>query len=261
MEQSKKTFQSPKARAIIYTVCCMVVILLFVALSNGNAAVSHIGILAGGLLALICYHTEVPDDHLRTRFHNIDWEIPAGFFLLNWSVTNLTSHLFGTVAAMFSQVSDASGSKPTESLLGALGAVIIAPVGEELIFRQCGTGLLKRCAGKPLTFLLPSVLFAVMHMAYNVQGLSQMLAGALLYAFCFYVTDNVLYTIIVHAAHNLMCDFMLTETYSQNGYTLLQPVSVITNLVLLAAGAAWFVLRFYPRYIKPLTLSENGENM
>ena len=251
-EPQRKSFQSLKSRAILYMVCCIIVILLLTVLTGGSTVGGHLGILAGGLLAYKCYKTEETEWHFRSCFHDFDWEAAAGFVLLEWSIGNLAMHLVGTVGAMISQGGGhLEGTHPSGTLLELIGTVLIAPFGEELIFRQCGAGLLKKCAGKPMTYLLPAALFAFAHLNFHVQALTQYLAAAMVYTVCYLYTGNVLNGMAVHAVHNLMCDLMLTEKHGARGYMMLKPISVVTNLVMLAAGTAWFILRFYPRYIKP----------
>ena len=252
MEQTeRKSFQSLKSRAILYMICCIIVILLLTVLTGGSTFSGHLGILAGGLLAYKCYKTEEPEWHFRGCFRDFDWEAAAGFVLIEWSAANLSSHLIGTVSSMISTGGTEPGSTHIDTLFELIGAVLLAPFGEELIFRLCGAGLLKKCAGKPMTYLFPAVMFALMHLNFHVQALTQYLAAALVYTACYLWTGNILHAMAVHAVHNFLCSWHFIETYNMLGNTLMRPVSVITNLVMLAVDAVWFILRFYPKYIKP----------
>lgn len=83
----------------------------------------------------------------------------------------------------------------------------------------------------------------------NPQGIVSVFSGCIFYAICYWYTENILYTIIPHALHNLLCYPDASRLYNEeNGYSLLKlPVFIIYALVF-AAGMIWLVKVFTKKY-------------
>ncbi len=85
--------------------------------------------------------------------------------------------------------------------LAVLMIVVIAPVFEEIIFRDIIFKGLKNRYNQPLAIVVSSLLFGAFHLNYQ-----QFVAATILGAVCaliYSITDSVRYTIIFHAMYNL----------------------------------------------------------
>lgn len=263
-----KAFTTLKRRAVVYVFACAILILfvnviLELMLGLPSDVSSHLGILAGGLLGWKCYSYENPGWKLSAQRRDFHWIVPLTVLLLEWSLCNLISHLYGTIASVIITLMNGDGGASpdnmpvADTLIMLIGAVVIAPFGEELIFRQCGTGLLKDAGSKWFALLFPTALFSALHMNYGMQGILQVFTGGMIYALCYYYTENIFYSMLAHGAHNLMVSFRFTQIRGMYKYDLLQPVSLVTNLVMLAVGLFLLIRFVYPREIKPARAAEH----
>ena len=96
-----------------------------------------------------------------------------------------------------------------------------------------------------------------MHMHYGMQGILQVFTGGMIYALCYYYTENIFYSILAHAAHNLLASLRITEIRGYYNYELMQTSSLVTNLVMLAVGLFLLIRFVYPREIKPVREAEH----
>ncbi len=86
-------------------------------------------------------------------------------------------------------------------LLAVLMIVIIAPVFEEIIFRDIIFKGLRNRYNQPLAIVVSSLLFGAFHLNYQ-QFVTATILGAVC-ALIYIITDSVRYTIIFHAMYNL----------------------------------------------------------
>ena len=248
---SKGLKYTPRQYAVCSLFLCVIVVLLLGALlSNAIGDVgSHIGIAAGGITGVVLYLLQERSLHLKEQLRSFDVTVPMMILLLNWTGCTLASSVYGMIAA------DLSSVTPHEShmslVMRVIGSGIVAPIGEELMFRLCGMGLMKKCYGRAFTILFPTVVFSLMHAFYGIQGLVEVFVGTIFFAVCYYFTENILYTIIAHMLHNFLCipKAISDLSYTNNGYGILRPVPFAVYLILFAAGMVWLFTAFRKRYI------------
>lgn len=86
-------------------------------------------------------------------------------------------------------------------------AVVVAPVGEELVFRAGLFRFLRTRAPRALALLLPAVIFAALHVNWiTLEGFASfapLLVLALVYSFAYERTGHIGTTMIAHALFNL----------------------------------------------------------
>ena len=86
-----------------------------------------------------------------------------------------------------------------EDLLASIHAVLLAPVLEELCYRQLPISPFQRRRTQVIVCLVMAQLFGIVHVR-NFLGAS---LAAMLYGLVFIWTRNIWYAVILHAGHNL----------------------------------------------------------
>ena len=133
-------------------------------------------------------------------------------------------------------------SSPITIILGFIVTVILAPVGEEIIFRGALLGSLVRKRGVLSSVVICGLAFSLMHMNPE-QTVYQFFLGSA----CSYIvicTGNILCSIIVHSVSNLLALLlMLAPTQEGSSYALPYPVvMVILTIVLMVVGVITITL-------------------
>ncbi len=83
--------------------------------------------------------------------------------------------------------------------------VLLAPLTEEVMFRGfLFRGLVRRPGHAPYMILLISLAFAIIHQQYDLIGLAQVLAMALLLGWARYLSGSILLSITMHVLANLI---------------------------------------------------------
>ena len=102
------------------------------------------------------------------------------------------------------------------TILTFLGLCIVVPVSEELVFRGVIQQVFARNMGHVIAMILAGVFFGVIHL--NPQLLPSMIIFGVFLGFVFFVTDNLSYTILGHAALNSVAFLQLAaETGDELG--------------------------------------------
>ena len=86
-----------------------------------------------------------------------------------------------------------------EDLLASIHAVLLAPVLEELCYRQLALSPFRRCKAQIMVCFVMALLFGILHVR-NFLGAS---LTAMLYGIVFIWTRNIWYAVLLHAGHNL----------------------------------------------------------
>lgn len=252
----QKEFATPKQYAICSTIICVMIFIITGVILHSFGLPKRPAMICAAVAAVILYRAKYPLDPARL-IKGFDVTVPVMTFLLNWTLCELCSSLYGRIASNFSAVEP--NHKTELTVPAVLGSVIIAPLCEELIFRQCSMGLLKKCSGRLFTILFPTVAFTLMHIFYNPQGIVSIFAGTLAFAVCYYYTENVLYCIIAHLLHNLLCVPDFSFSYNNvNGYDILKPHMSVIYLVILAVSLIWLVKVFLKKYGGQVTAAEKA---
>ncbi len=126
-------------------------------------------------------------------------------------------------------------------LLALLLIVVIAPVFEEIIFRNIILKGLKNRYNAGLAILISSVLFGAFHLNFQ-QFISATILG-LICGTIYLATDSVLYTILFHALYNTSVLFVSGGLANESG--TLETLSPFYGLLALAVGAIslWLLWR------------------
>ncbi len=173
------------------------------------------------------------------------------------SLSYVVMHLCGWILSSSTVIESNSSAAPGIGLI--VEAVIIAPLAEELIFRFGGIEVIKKEYKAPFVIILITVLFAVMH-AYNIQGITAMLAISLIWTVVYYYTGNIIYTVAGHIIYNSLqlvdkSKVVLFGTpvyYLKNGFIMCSIPWLVIQFVILLAMAIYFVKIFRHKFITVL---------
>ena len=91
-----------------------------------------------------------------------------------------------------------------EDLLASIHAVLLAPVLEELCFRQMAISPFRRRGTQVAVCIVMSLLFGVLH----VRNFSGAFLSAMVYGLVFISSRNIWYSIALHAGHNMTATFL-----------------------------------------------------
>ena len=190
-------------------------------------------------------------DHLeRKPFH---FTLVIVLTITAWSLGEVCDHIMGLILSGFVRIEP--DAMEMSGWVYFISIVICAPVIEEIIFRFGYMELLRKNSGAVFTLLFSTILFAAAH-TYNLQNTAEIFVCTLLCAYVYYRTGNLLYTILEHALHNLMCYIPLGQMlflgepvyYESNGFILAGTPWFVMNLTLLLAGVACLILLFQKQY-------------
>ena len=225
-----------------------ITVLLFgTVICSATGVDEHLALLLGGIAGLVLYKLKYPLD-FSEQLRSFDMTVPIMMLILNFTACELSASLFGLIASRFMTVTHHAAAVSEITPMAVIGSVIFAPVGEELLFRLCGVGLMKRSFGRLFAVLFPTAVFSVMHFA-NPQNLVNVFAGAVVLALCYYYTENIIYTVIVHILHNALCLPDASVLYNNvNGFEILTLPFAAIGTVLFTAGMVWYIMVFRKKY-------------
>lgn len=143
-----------------------------------------------------------------------------------------------------------------EDLLASVHAILLAPVLEELCYRQLAISPFRRRGAQIMVCIVMTLLFGILHVR-NFLGAS---IDAMLYGLVFIWTRNIWYAVILHVGHNLMAT--LLAVYCMLGLGEIQmskmPVIILpdTKVVLAAVVMAVVGLIILKKYLMSRTIRE-----
>ena len=91
-----------------------------------------------------------------------------------------------------------------EDLLASVHAILLAPVLEELCYRQLAISPFQRRRAQVLACVVMALLFGILHVR-NFLGAS---IDAMLYGLVFIWTRNIWFAVLLHVGHNLMATLL-----------------------------------------------------
>lgn len=92
-----------------------------------------------------------------------------------------------------------------DAIMLVIGICIIAPITEEIIFRGLAYGrLVKTKAGVSGAIIITSLVFTAIHVQYDLQVLAILSLFAFLLGYIRYITENLIYCIVLHMQINLL---------------------------------------------------------
>lgn len=129
----------------------------------------------------------------------------VGFLVLNFVSSYVFSNLLGIQQNQAEQFPIRKGDVGGQILV-VLAAVVIAPIGEELLFRGYIFHALRQDLGKPAAYAISAALFSLVHIFGVTQGAVALLVplffGGLLLAWGVDRTKSLIPCIIAHAINN-----------------------------------------------------------
>ena len=142
-----------------------------------------------------------------------------------------------------------------EDLLASVHAVLLAPVLEELCYRQLAISPFRRRRAQIIVCVVMAILFGILHVR-NFLGAS---IDAMLYGLVFIWTRNIWYAVLLHVGHNLMAT--LLAVYSMLGLGEIQisntPVIILPDTKVVVAAVVLAIIGLVlwrnncPRITKP----------
>ncbi len=184
------------------------------------------------------------------KLKGFDPMVPLMLLIFDHGITELMSHCVGAVLSRFMTVEPNPAVELT--LISVIGAVVFAPLFEEIICRFGWCELARGAYSLPVIVIGNGFLFSIVHL-YNIQGFFNVLVGGMMMAYVYCKTRNILYTMIEHALYNASCfvDFGVVfgdYSYMENGFLMYEPRWLIFNAVLVAIGAVYFLTVFRKKY-------------
>lgn len=153
------------------------------------------------------------------------WLVVEGYIV--YGLTSLV-HAVSTEPVLY------SGAELREDLLASVHAVLLAPVLEELCFRQMALSPFRRRGAMIAVCIVMALLFGMVH----VRNFAGAFLSAMLYGMVFIGTRNIWYSVALHAGHNLAAT--LLAVYCWLGIGNLQmmrlPVVVLADWKIVVGG-------------------------
>ena len=270
MRGSGQNKMSPKKQSVLLVIGIMAVFLLMtvimsvvkdnltVADKTLAADISHLlaetaTALTAVFAVIIARKTSGCELKAAFRFKKFDWSVPIMLTVFVWSACETVSAIDGALLSRFMSVHHSSESRIT--VISAICSCLLAPFFEELVFRFSCMGVMKKSFGKRMTIIFPALIFSSIHL-YNIQGFFDVLVGTLVAATVYYYTENIIYVILEHIAHNSLCliDFNKVELFGsavyrqRSGFVITNTGYMVINMILLAGCLVWFFKYFRPKY-------------
>lgn len=179
----------------------------------------------------------------KKKTHPLTW---AGFLCLCFAVTVFANILGQYFSNWFSNLTGLQIENELQEMTSNTSFVvnlifvgILAPIFEELFYRKAVIDRLRRYGDMP-AILISGLAFGLVHGNFN-QVFYTVAVGILL-SFIYVHTGNVLYTISIHAAFNLIGGVYTTEIVRRVGETLIPAEGDVIGIVMVAAYAIFTVV-------------------
>ena len=121
-----------------------------------------------------------------------------------------------------------------EDLLSSVHAVLLAPVLEELCFRQIAISPFSRRGSQIAVVVVMAILFGVLH----VRNFPGAFIRALFYGLVFIWSRNVCYSVVLHAGNNLTATLLAVYCWLQPGAMQMTstPVIILPDMKVIVAS-------------------------
>jgi len=155
------------------------------------------------------------------------WSVLIGLLMIAplWSVTE--GYIIYGLTSLVKDVQMESLTYTTaelrEDLLASVHAVLLAPVLEELCFRQMAISPFRRRGIQVAVCVVMAILFGVLH----VRNFPGAFLGAMVYGLVFIFSRNIWYSIALHAGHNMTATFLAIYCWLGLGETQMAKTPVI----------------------------------
>ena len=168
------------------------------------------------------------------------WLVAEGYL-----VYGLTS-LFHTVQL---ETLTYTASELREDLTASIHAVLLAPVLEELCFRQMAISPFRRRSAQVAVCVVMAVLFGMLH----VRNFPGAFLAAMVYGLVFIWSRNIWYGVALHAGHNLTATLLALYCWlglgdmqmAKTPVIFLTDTPVIVGSIVLAIGGVLLMQRYF----------------
>ena len=168
------------------------------------------------------------------------WLVAEGYL-----VYGLTS-LFHTVQL---ETLTYTASEVREDLTASIHAVLLAPVLEELCFRQMAISPFRRRSAQVAVCVVMAVLFGMLH----VRNCPGAFLAAMVYGLVFIWSRNIWYGVALHAGHNLTATLLALYCWlglgdmqmAKTPVIFLTDTPVIVGSIVLAIGGVLLMQRYF----------------
>ena len=181
-----------------------------------------------------------------------DFALPVMLMLFTWGLGEVVSHFTGLVLKNHMVVEP--NTREGEFIVLFISAVIFAPIFEELICRFGWCELARGAYSLPIICIANGIFFSLPHL-YNIQGFINVFIGGVCAAYVYCKTRNILYTILEHFIHNVLCCIDLEVIFGEyatyeNGFIQYSWQYLAVNAVLVIISVIYFVKVFRKKYTK-----------
>lgn len=87
-------------------------------------------------------------------------------------------------------------------LVNFITTCVIAPISEEIIFRYGIFNYINKKLSPIISIIITSIIFSIVHL-YGVDGFIILLVISIIWNYCYYKTNNLIYPIMMHFVHNV----------------------------------------------------------
>jgi len=135
-----------------------------------------------------------------------------------------------------------------EDLLASVHAVLLAPVLEELCYRQLAISPFRRRWVQVLVCVLMALLFGIVHVC-NFPGA---FLAAMFYGLVFIWTRNIWHAVVLHAGHNLTATLLAVYCFFGLGEIQMSrmPIFILSDVKIVVVAAVFAVIGFIILRIK-----------
>lgn len=179
----------------------------------------------------------------KQKHHPLMW---LGFLSLFFALSYFFSYLGQIFGAWFYEFTNLEVENEVAQMtsvmpLGAniLFVGILGPIFEELFYRKVIVDRLRRYGDLP-AILISGLIFSLVHG--NLDQIFYTLAGGMLLGFVYVYTGNVLYTISIHVAFNMIGGVYATEITRRMGGDITLSEDDITGTIMVLTYGAFIVL-------------------
>lgn len=179
---------------------------------------------------------------------------PLWLILEQYILYGITSLSYSVQMESFTYTAD----ELREDLLSGVHAVLLAPILEELCFRQMAISPFRRRGAQIVVCVIMAVLFGIVH----IRNFPGAFLSALVYGGVFVWTRNIWYSVALHAGSNLVKTLLAVYCYLQLGdlqmtkipVIILPDIKVIIASIVLAIVGGGLLIILYHRRKKEKTI-------
>ena len=140
-----------------------------------------------------------------------------------------------------------SAEELREDLFSSIHAVLLAPVLEELCFRQMAVSPFRRRGTQVVVCIVMALLFGMLH----IRNFAGSAFGALAFGLVFVSTHNIWYSVALHAGNNLIATLLAIYCWLDLGeikmshlpVIMIPDIKVLIASIILAAFGVYFLTR------------------